>query len=122
MNVPDQVNEAKIREEICHALDPQAMDVVQVHVKITKNNGFQSLEALQGFLKAWEVIKRQGRKVKTKEWGTDAPDDDLAYHHVQPTEACGLDHCPLGRSCDTKPTPPCAPPVMDGRAAYHITQ
>ena len=44
--VPYQVNEAKLREEICHSLDLQALDVIQVHVKITGENGVQAREAL----------------------------------------------------------------------------
>ena len=48
--VTDQVNEAELHEEICHALAPRALDVVQVHVNITKDNEVRAPEAMQGLL------------------------------------------------------------------------
>ena len=57
MKFLDQVNEAKLREEIYHALDPRAPDVVQVHVNVTKDNWVQALEALYVLLKVWGAIE-----------------------------------------------------------------
>ena len=58
MKVPDQVNEDELCEDICHDLTPWATDGVKVNVKVSEDNGFKDLEALDLFLDIWEVIKR----------------------------------------------------------------
>ena len=44
--VPDQVNKAELREEICHFLDPRASSVFKIYIRIPEDNGVHALEAL----------------------------------------------------------------------------
>ena len=56
----EQVNEAELHEEIYHNLDPQDSDGIKVMVNVTKENGFNTPEAVKGLLEVWDVIDNRG--------------------------------------------------------------
>ena len=54
--VADQVYETVLREEVRHLLAPRDPRFVEVHVQVSKDNGFP--ESLQGLLQVGQVLQR----------------------------------------------------------------
>ena len=88
LEVLDQVYETVRRDEVLHALAPQAPCFVEVNIQILKDDGFH--EALQGLLKVSQVFQCLGCQVRSDNQGPSESGDYLAAYHVRPVVARGL--------------------------------
>ena len=90
--VPDQVYETVLCEEVRHALAMQDPRFIEVHVQTPKVNG--APEALQGLLKVRQVLQRWEWQVRSNERGSCESGDNIAAYHVRTMVAHGLNTPP----------------------------